>query len=108
MDSKYSILAKSKPESSPFSQKRKFVYGSGNSAPQPKRPNLQNSPKLTNPLSKQVNAQNGSSNIVNRNANIDIQLQRQQLPVYAVREPYVHLTTISFICYIWNGIIIFR
>lgn len=88
MDSKYSILAKSKSqESSPFGQKRKFLYGSLNSAPQPKKPNFQNGPKLTDPLSKQGHVQNGSCNIVNSNA--DIQSQRQQLPVFGVREQYV-------------------
>lgn len=85
MDSKYSLLAKNKmssTESSPFSQsmKRKFAYGSSNSTAHPaKKPHLQHVPKLSNP--SQNSAQNGSSLI-----STDIQKQRQQLPVFAVRD----------------------
>lgn len=103
MDSKYSILSKAKPslsDPSPFSPnlKRKFSYGSQNSAPPAaKKPNLQND---TKPSSlKQNNNQNGSS--TNKNAVVDIQVQRKKLPVYAVRNQYENLTTILFFIFIF-------
>lgn len=91
MDSKYAIFAKNKStstESAPFSQnlKRKFTYGSASSIPPAKKPNLQNVPKLSNPTTKLNHAQNGSSNITNKIFVQDIQTQRRELPVFAVRE----------------------
>lgn len=82
MDSKYSIFSRNKP--SPFSQnmKRKFAYSSPSSLPPTKKPNLQSTPKLSNP--SQNSPQNGSTIVFNKSS--DIQKQRKQLPVYAVRE----------------------
>lgn len=87
MDSKYSIFSKNKPNqsnTSPFSQnmKRKFAYSSPSLLPPTKKPNLQNTPKLSNP--SQNSPQNGSTMVFNKSS--DIQKQRKQLPVYAVRE----------------------
>ena len=113
MDSKYSIFAKAKPtlsDPSPFSQslKRKFSYGSQNSAPPAaKKPNLQNDTKPSNASLKQSANQNGSS--TNKNAVVDIQVQRKKLPVYAVRNQYENLTTIFFIfIFIQSLLILFR
>lgn len=87
MDSKYSIFTKNRlnsTESSPFSQnmKRKFAYGSSNSAHPAKKPNLQIVPKLSNPSPHST--QNNSSFFSNKKT--DIQIQRQRLPVFAVRD----------------------
>lgn len=85
MDSKYSIIAKHKTaltESGPFSQnKRKFTYGSSNATPPAKKPHIQKVPERSNSSTNPSSTQNGSSNTTN-----DIQTQRQQLPVFAVRE----------------------
>lgn len=100
MDSKYSIFSKTKPslsDPSPFSQnlKRKFAYGSHSSAQPAKKPNLQNDTKSTNSSQKQNTSQNGAS--TNKNVVVDIQAQRRKLPVFAVRNQYVNLTTFFFI-----------
>lgn len=90
MDSKYSIFAKNKSalsESSSQNLKRKFTYCSSNSAPsQSKKPNLQNGTKLSNFISKPNFTQNGTTVVANKNISNNIQIQRQRLPVFAVRE----------------------
>lgn len=83
MDSKYSIFSKNKStlaESSPFSQnlKRKFTYGLSASVPA-KKPHIQITPK---PIQKLNSTQTATS----KNVVQDIQFQRKQLPVFAVRE----------------------
>lgn len=108
MDSKYSLFSKSKPtlsDPSPFSQnlKRKFSYGSQSSSqPTAKKPNLQNDSK---PSLKQNTSQNGSSS--NKNAVVDIQVQRKKLPVYAVRNQYENLTTIFLYFYNYSIVVDF-
>lgn len=90
MDSKYSIVGKIKSsESNSFGPnlKRKFSYGSPNSAPQPKRPNLQNIPKLSMTTPKTNESSTSAKNTV-----VDIQMQRKLLPVFAVRDQYVNIT----------------
>lgn len=91
MESKYSLVSKSKSnvaESTSFSPnlKRKFSYGLSNSTPPAKKTNLQIVPKLSNPSVKANTSQNGNSNAAQKNLVQDIQSQRQQLPVYAVRQ----------------------
>lgn len=76
MESKYSLFTKNSQN-----LKRKFSYGSSNSAPPPKINHLQNVPKLSKPSTKSNITQSGNSNTMH-----DIQSQRQQLPVYAVRQ----------------------
>lgn len=89
MDSKYSIFAKNRPtlsESSSQHLKRKFTYCSSNSAPsQSKKPNLHNASKLST-SQKQNTTQNGTAIEASKNSSNNIQIQRQQLPVFAVRE----------------------
>lgn len=91
MDSKYSIFAKNKPlsvASSPFSQnlKRKFAYSgsSGSTPPIAKKPH--NTLKHSNTQFKHNSTKNDSLSLANRNPVQDIQVQRKQLPVFAVRE----------------------
>lgn len=88
MDSKYSIFAKAKPISVAFSQnlKRKFTYSgsSGSTPPVAKKPH--NATKYPNTQFKHNSTKNDSLPLVNRNQIQDIQMQRKQLPVYAVRE----------------------
>lgn len=89
MDSKYSIFAKKKlfaGDSNSFNQgfKRKFSYGSG--APPAKKPNLQHTPRLSNPSSKANSVASSYSSTADRSTVQDIQSQRQKLPVFAVRE----------------------
>lgn len=99
MDSKYSIISKSKSHSSDpstFNLKRKFSYGTSTSSPQAKKPNLQTDTKQ---LSKQNFAQNAAT--TSKCTATDIQMQRRRLPVFAVRNQYVNLTTI-FCCAFLN------
>lgn len=92
MDSKYSIGTKNGNGSSAPHLKRKFSYGSATTVP-PKRPNLQPSFKGSPSTLKHVpSTSNNSSN--DRTIVKDIQQQRKLLPVHAVREPYVDLTTL--------------
>lgn len=91
MDSKYTIFGKNKPisvASSPFSQnlKRKFTYSnsSGSTLPLAKKPH--NTSKHSNTQFKHNSTKNDSLSLGNRNHLQDIQMQRKQLPVFAVRE----------------------
>lgn len=94
MDSKYSIFSKSKPTSvasSPFGQnlKRKFSYmnSSSSAPPAAKKPhNSQLPSKHSNAQFKNNSTKNDCSSSGNRNHSQDIQMQRKQLPVFAVRE----------------------
>lgn len=103
MDSKYSIFAKNRPDSSSFGQnfKRKFSYSSSAGAPPAKKPNLHTVTKSSNQLPKPNSTQNGST--TNKSTVVDIQMQRRRLPVFAVRDQYVNLTTIlSFVIVRYN------
>lgn len=91
MDSKYTIFGKNKPvavASSPFSQnlKRKFSYSnlSGSTPSAAKKPH--NAFKHSNTQFKHNSTKNDSLSLANRNQLQDIQMQRKQLPVFAVRE----------------------
>lgn len=89
MDSKYSLLEKNESNakrfgSTKFGLKRKLSYGTSNGSPLAKKPNLQKTPKSTNVPIRQSIATNGSTN-GNEKAVNTIQMQRKQLPIYAVR-----------------------
>lgn len=83
MDSKYSIGNKNSSISSSSGLKRKFTYNSPSNVPT-KRPTLQSihKPLITTPK----NVSSTSSNSSERPIPKDIQQQRQQLPVYAVKD----------------------
>lgn len=92
MDSKYTIFAKNKPlpsTSSPFGTnlKRKFAYSSSSSSTQPTAKKLHSA---SNGLQKNAQFKHSftktdSSSPMNKNHQ-DIQMQRKQLPVFAVQE----------------------
>lgn len=89
MDSKYTIFAKNKhlsAASSPFSPnlKRKFSYSSPSSSTQPAAKRPHNTSKHSNTQFKHNFTKNDS--LPNRNPLQDIQMQRKQLPVFAVQE----------------------
>lgn len=90
MDSKYSVGGKSSPNSTVTSLKRKYSYGSQSTVPS-KKSNLQSPLKSSTSTTKNVALPSTSSG--ERVVVKDIQQQRKQLPVYAVRDSYVHLTT---------------
>lgn len=78
MDSKYTLVGKNGSNSTVSNLKRKFSYGSSNSVPS-KKLNLQ----PTKPVQPSIKS-NASQN--DRTVVKDIQQQRRQLPVYAVKE----------------------
>lgn len=90
MDSKYALLSnngsngKILNNSSKLSLKRKFSYGTSNGSPLAKKPNLQTTPRPATETAKQNAASNGNANGNEKTTN-SIQLQRKQLPVFAVR-----------------------
>lgn len=91
MDSKYSIFSKNKPisdTSSPFSPnlKRKFSYSGSSSSTPPTAKKPHNTSKHPNTQFEHNAPKNDSLSLANRNIVQDIQMQRKQLPAFAVRE----------------------
>lgn len=83
MDSKYSIGNKNSSISSSSGLKRKFTYNTPSNVPT-KRQNLQSTHKPSISTSKNVPSTSSNSN--ERPMPKDIQQQRMQLPVYAVKD----------------------
>lgn len=100
MDSKYSIgsgSGSSKSGSNMTGLKRKFSYTSPTTVP-PKKPNIQSTLRAITPSSKHSPVSSSGDRTISK----DIQQQRKQLPVYAVKESYVYLTTNYFLFTISN------
>lgn len=85
MDSKYSIGNKNSSISYSSGLKRKFSYSSSSSNVPTKRPNLHSTPKPSIATTPK-NVSSTTSNPNERPMPKDIQQQRKQLPVYAVKD----------------------
>lgn len=83
MDSKYSFGNKNNSIGSSSGLKRKFSYSSPSNVPT-KRLNLQLTPKPS--ISTPKNVPSTNSNSYERPIPKDIEQQRKQLPVYAVKD----------------------